>query len=90
MIGDLLARSLDRAPRYDQENSFFQEDFDELKAAGYLNIAVPTELGGEIPDKFANLESAGKWELGKKIDTYPPLPKGELEFFHHVWAYEVA
>src|SRR5213078_1034513 len=35
-----------RAPRYDQENRFCQEDFDDLKAAGYLLMAVPGELGG--------------------------------------------
>ena len=27
-------------------NAFFQEDFDELKAAGYLTLPVPSELGG--------------------------------------------
>jgi len=36
----------DRAPIYDQENRFFQEDFDALKEAGYLRLAVPKELGG--------------------------------------------
>jgi alkylation response protein AidB-like acyl-CoA dehydrogenase len=46
LTDDLLARCLERAPGYDKENKFFQEDFDELKAAGYLNIAVPKELGG--------------------------------------------
>ena len=46
LTDDLLARCLERAPKYDEENRFFQEDFDELKAAGYLNIAVPKELGG--------------------------------------------
>ena len=42
----LLARVRERAPQYDHENRFFQEDFDELRAAGYLKIAVPKELGG--------------------------------------------
>jgi alkylation response protein AidB-like acyl-CoA dehydrogenase len=46
LTDDLLARCLERAPKYDQENRFFQEDFDELKAASYLNIAVPKKLGG--------------------------------------------
>ena len=36
-----------RAPGYDRENRFFQEDFDELRKAGYLAIAVPRELGGQ-------------------------------------------
>src|SRR5207249_10721839 len=35
-----------RSARYDRENIFFKEDFDELRAAGYLNVAVPRELGG--------------------------------------------
>ena len=42
----LLDRCRERAPRYDAENRFFQEDFDDLKAAGYLRIAIPTEFGG--------------------------------------------
>ena len=43
---DILDRCLERAPGYDQNNSFFTEDFEELKSAGYLNAAVPKELGG--------------------------------------------
>jgi len=42
----MLARFAERAPVYDRENRFFQEDFDELKASGYLNMAVPKEFGG--------------------------------------------
>jgi alkylation response protein AidB-like acyl-CoA dehydrogenase len=35
-----------RAAGYDRENRFFQEDFDDLRQAGYLRMAVPEELGG--------------------------------------------
>jgi alkylation response protein AidB-like acyl-CoA dehydrogenase len=35
-----------RAAGYDRDNKFFQEDFDELRASGYLRMAVPRELGG--------------------------------------------
>jgi alkylation response protein AidB-like acyl-CoA dehydrogenase len=35
-----------RAASYDRDNRFFQEDFDELRTAGYLKMAVPGELGG--------------------------------------------
>src|SRR3981081_1908850 len=35
-----------RAAVYDRENRFFTEDFEELRAAGYLNMLVPRELGG--------------------------------------------
>ncbi|MGB6364991.1 MAG: acyl-CoA dehydrogenase family protein, partial [Thermoanaerobaculia bacterium] len=43
---ELLLRCRERAPVYDLENRFCQEDFDELKEAGYLKIAVPKEMGG--------------------------------------------
>ena len=40
------ARFAERCGGYDRENRFFQEDFDDLKRAGYLTMAVPKELGG--------------------------------------------
>jgi alkylation response protein AidB-like acyl-CoA dehydrogenase len=43
---DLLSRCGSRAARYDHDHSFFTEDFEELRAAGYLQAAVPAELGG--------------------------------------------
>jgi len=42
----MLKRFAERAPGYDRANRFFQEDFTELKQAGYLTAAVPRELGG--------------------------------------------
>ena len=44
---DMMNRFLERAPGYDRDNKFFQEDFDELKESGYLLSAVPKELGGQ-------------------------------------------
>ncbi len=35
-----------RAAGYDRENRFFTEDFEDLRAKGYLRAAIPTELGG--------------------------------------------
>ena len=43
---EIIAHCGDRAAAYDRENRFFTEDFEELRAAGYLKIAVPKELGG--------------------------------------------
>ena len=43
---DMLARFDERAPLYDRENRFFTEDFDELRASGYLNIPLPESFGG--------------------------------------------
>jgi alkylation response protein AidB-like acyl-CoA dehydrogenase len=42
----MLARFHERAPIYDRDNRFFDEDFEELRSAGYLKIAVPQEMGG--------------------------------------------
>src|SRR6476646_5153248 len=46
LTDSLIDRCGQRAPGYDRENRFFQEDFDELKQAGYLRLNVPTEFGG--------------------------------------------
>lgn len=51
---ELLAKDLEgiflncekRAAHYDANNLFFKEDFEELKAAGYLLMGVPEEFGG--------------------------------------------
>ena len=42
----LLQRCRDRAAGYDKDNRFCQEDFDELKASGYMSMAVPKDFGG--------------------------------------------
>ena len=44
---DLIERCGSRAAGYDRDNKFFQEDWDELKEAGFLTINVPEDLGGK-------------------------------------------
>ena len=46
LTDDMLARFDDRAPVYDRENRFFEEDFAELRDSGYLLAAVPAQYGG--------------------------------------------
>lgn len=47
LLSDALLESCrNRAAGYDRDNKFCQEDFDELKAAGYLQMALPKEFGG--------------------------------------------
>jgi alkylation response protein AidB-like acyl-CoA dehydrogenase len=46
LTDEMLTRFAGRAPKYDRENAFFQEDFEELRNAGYFTLAVPAELGG--------------------------------------------
>ena len=43
---DMLARFAERAASYDRENRFFEEDFEDLRAAKYLLLPVPSEFGG--------------------------------------------
>lgn len=42
----MLERFALRAATYDLENRFFEEDFNELRAAKYLLLPVPAEFGG--------------------------------------------
>jgi alkylation response protein AidB-like acyl-CoA dehydrogenase len=46
LTDEMLARFESRAAAYDRENRFFAEDFEELRAAGYLRLPVPREFGG--------------------------------------------
>jgi alkylation response protein AidB-like acyl-CoA dehydrogenase len=46
LTDEMLQRFQQRSPEYDRENRFFSEDFEELRDAGYLTMAVPRELGG--------------------------------------------
>lgn len=53
-----LAQFRERAPAYDKENRFAQEDLDELVKAGFLRMPIPTELGGlgmNLPEVGAEL-----------------------------------
>ncbi len=43
---EMLARFDERAPEYDRDNRFFDEDLAELRASGYLDMALPPEYGG--------------------------------------------
>ena len=43
---ELIEACGQRAATYDRENRFFTDDFEALRAAGYLNVLVPRDLGG--------------------------------------------
>ncbi len=62
----LLDRCRQRAPIYDRDNTFCQEDFDELKAAGYLRMALPTQFGGQ------GLNLSGVARETRKLAQYAP------------------
>lgn len=67
-----------RASQYDRENRFFQEDFDDLKSAGYLKMAVPRELGG------AGLTLADVGRETRRLAQFAPATALGLNM-HHYW-----
>lgn len=46
LTAEMLTRFEARAALYDRENRFFDQDFEELRSAGYLRLPIPIELGG--------------------------------------------
>ncbi len=46
LTDEMLARFDSRAATYDRENRFFDQDFEELRAAKYLVMPVPEKFGG--------------------------------------------
>src|SRR3989454_8592452 len=74
----LLDRCRERAPLYDRENRFCQEDFDELKTAGYLLMTVPRELGG------LGMNLAQVARETRKLATYAPATALCINM-HHYW-----
>jgi alkylation response protein AidB-like acyl-CoA dehydrogenase len=49
-----------RAPEYDRENRFSQEDFDALVAHDFLKMPIPEELGGLGMTLSENLQRNAK------------------------------
>src|SRR3954447_17693554 len=74
----LLERCRERAAGYDKENRFCQEDFNELREAGYLNLTLPPEFGG--PGLTLNQYTREARRLAK----YAPATALCLNM-HHYW-----
>ena len=69
--------------------------FDELvritKPGGFMVFSLRTDIYAEggFKEKQEELESAGRWSLREATEPFQPLPKGEPEVYHQIWAYEV-
>ena len=74
----MLDRFDQRAPVYDKEHRFFTEDFEELRASGYLNAAVPTSFGG------AGLSFAEVQELQRRLAYVAPATALAMNM-HFYW-----
>ena len=74
----LLQACRQRAAGYDRDNKFCQEDFDELKAAGYLKLTVPKEFGGlgYTLDQYTR--------EARRLASYAPATALCLNM-HHYW-----
>ena len=55
---DMLSRFDERAPQYDRDNRFFDEDWEELRRSGYLLAPIPEEHGGSgvALDEYCRME----------------------------------
>ena len=68
--------------------------FDELVRitgnGGYIFFSLKTELHEAGFGRYLDgLETDGKWSLVERSDRYRPMPKGEPDVEHQVWAYRV-
>jgi alkylation response protein AidB-like acyl-CoA dehydrogenase len=79
----LLAKCRERAPEYDRDNRFFQEDFNELKAAGYLRMAIPRDFGG----LGMNVAEVGRET--RKLAMFAPATALALNM-HNYWVGDAA
>ena len=75
---DLLERIRKRAPIHDRENTFAQQDLDELRDAGYLKILVPRKRGG------AGLGLEQATVLQQRLATASPATALSINM-HLVW-----
>ena len=69
--------------------------FDELvrvtKPGGYIVFSLRTDMVDDgYQDYFNKLEAAGQWKVAQVTDPFQPMPKGEPEVFHQIWAFQVA
>jgi alkylation response protein AidB-like acyl-CoA dehydrogenase len=72
-----------RAAAYDRENRFFQEDFDDLRKAGYLLMTVPRELGG------LGYSLADVAKTTRRLAMYAPATALGMNM-HHYWVGDAA
>jgi alkylation response protein AidB-like acyl-CoA dehydrogenase len=78
LADEMLHRFAERAPVYDRENRFLEEDFDELKRCGYLLGPIPTEFGGLGP----RLPEIMRWQ--RKL-AYYAAPTALAVNMHFYW-----
>ncbi len=61
------------------------------KSGGYIVFSLRPDVweASGFKEKQESLLADGKWQLAEVTEPFQPLPKGEPEVFHQVWAYRV-
>ncbi|MEO0647415.1 MAG: class I SAM-dependent methyltransferase [Cyanobacteria bacterium J06650_10] len=54
-----------------------------------FSLRVETYEQDGFKEQQTELEQAGKWVLAEVSDRFQPMPKGEPEVWHQIWAYRV-
>ncbi len=75
---EMLETFRSRAAAYDRDNTFFTEDFDDLRRIGYLDLALPTQYGG------AGFTLSQVGQLQERLAQYAPATALALNM-HHYW-----
>lgn len=74
---EMLARFDERATRYDRDNTFFHEDFEELRESGFFRASLPIEFGG------AGLNLAEINRLQRRIAYVAPATAVGVNMHHY-------
>ena len=61
------------------------------KSGGHIVFSLRPDVweGSGFKEKQESLAVDGKWQLAEVTEPFQPLPRGEPEVFHQVWAYRV-
>ena len=69
--------------------------FDELaritKPGGLIvfSLRVDTYESAGFKQQQSGMEESGIWQIAEMTDEYQPMPQGEPEVWHRIWAYRV-
>ena len=69
--------------------------FDELvritRSGGFIVFSLRVDVyeEGGFREYQVGMEDSGKWKLAEVSDPSHPMPKGEPEVVHRIWAYQV-
>ncbi|MEM9087406.1 MAG: class I SAM-dependent methyltransferase [Cyanobacteria bacterium P01_F01_bin.53] len=55
-----------------------------------FSLRVETYENDGFKEKQSELEQSGKWKVAETSEKFQPMPQGEPEVWHQIWAYQVA